>query len=105
MLLHSSSGPRPRSSGRSGAAVVEERSADLLRLPDGLDLGMSSAEPEYRLSKWLSDARRWELFMQGLRAAAAVGSLDEAALDTVIGEFEKEWQYRGFNGSGSESTS
>ncbi|RDA82880.1 hypothetical protein CP532_0394 [Ophiocordyceps camponoti-leonardi (nom. inval.)] len=56
LFLRPRSYPYPYSSDPSGE--VAERGADLLRLLDGLDV-VCSAEPAYRLSKWLGDARRW----------------------------------------------
>ncbi|RDA94032.1 hypothetical protein CP533_5286, partial [Ophiocordyceps camponoti-saundersi (nom. inval.)] len=125
---------------------VAERGADLLRLLDSLDLVLS-AEPAYRLSKWLGDARRsaaqvvdaddlfafnarsqitvwlaekhelndyaarawagltrsyyrprWEVFVDGLVQACSVGSINESAIVARIGDFERQWQYRGFDG-------
>ncbi|KAF4587916.1 alpha-N-acetylglucosaminidase [Ophiocordyceps camponoti-floridani] len=64
--------PRPHLPGpnRSCSEVVTERSADLLRILDGLDLVLSS-EPEYRLSTWLSASRRWADEMKSSEALLA----------------------------------
>lgn len=41
-------------------------------------------------------AKRWAIFIDGLKNATETGSLDEDALNEKIRAFETEWQYNGF---------